>query len=129
MTDPLLESLPLLDLARKALPALEYLRVRRWYERREQRREAAEYLRQGRVMTEQHCVLHGLPDPRDVALGSPPWCGCHWKMDWTREGERCLFFHRRDPATGTTLGAVFPAWDLPLREDRLRELREAFSDG
>jgi hypothetical protein len=130
MAGPLWEALPLLDLARKAVPALEYLRVRRWFELREKRREAQESLRRGLALSEQMCALHGHPEASgsgmSIALGSPLWCGCNWKTDFTREGTRALFFHRRDPGTGVTLGAVFCG---PPDADQLRALREAFSDG
>jgi hypothetical protein len=134
MSDPLWEALPLLDLARKMFPALEYLRVRRWFELREKRREAQESLRRSLALSEQTCALHGHPEASaggmSIALGSPLWCGCNWKVemlyDYGHGGRRVLCFHRRDPGTGVTLGAVF---DGPPDEEQLWQLRKAFSDG
>ena len=133
MGDPLWEALPVLDLARKAVPALEYLQARRWFKLREKRREAQESRRRGQLMSEQACPLHGHPEAgggMPVALGSPLWCGCNWQVALVAEVpsglRRVLCFHRRDPGTGVTLAAVF---DGPPDEAQLWQLGKAFSDG
>jgi hypothetical protein len=131
MSDPLWESLPLLDLARKAIPVLEYLSASRRYERARRRREAIEALRRGRLMAAQLCPLHGFPGSVDgLPFGPALWCGCEWWRDVIYPDYKPLQvvrWSRLVPVTGERLVATFPESDLPLREDQLQRLRESFS--
>jgi hypothetical protein len=131
MSDPLFETLPLLDMARKVIPILEYLSVKRQVAKRIARREAMERLRYNMLMAEQMCPLHGMPESADgLALGSPLWCDCQWSRDtiYTSHGsQRVIRVARPDRAEGTFLVATVADEGQPISEQMLCQIRKSFS--
>lgn len=130
MSDPLLESLPWLDLARKLFPAGRYLAVKRQVRRLVRYREAAEAMQRGTVRLAQTCALHGCPqDIEGLEGGQPLWCGCEWLRDviYPRGGkpQRVVRVIRRDPVTGTRRAVTFADTGAYPDEDVLNQVREA----